>query len=110
MKLSEVAQMVCDPENQPHQYIGDFKGFSKLISGEYVVSEIIEMAIPSLPPDEFCELQRILEMLCNNRHIEYSVVPECSKCIANNCQFTIAVGSKECIGLFRQKDNKEESK
>jgi hypothetical protein len=30
--IHDIAQMVCDTENQPHQYIGDIGGFTKLLN------------------------------------------------------------------------------
>jgi len=39
-KYSELAQMVCDTENQPHQYVGDIEGFEKILKDNLVKSLI----------------------------------------------------------------------
>lgn len=32
--LEAVAKMVCDPENQPHQWVGDYEGFVTYLMNE----------------------------------------------------------------------------
>ena len=30
LTLDRLAQIICDPKNQPHQFVGDYEGFKEL--------------------------------------------------------------------------------
>lgn len=53
--IENIAQMVCDPENQPHQYMGDIDGFTELIKEKIAKNCLADFndAMINIIPEDF---------------------------------------------------------
>lgn len=53
--IENIAQMVCDPENQPHQYMGDIDGFTELIKEKIAKNCLADFndAMIDIIPEDF---------------------------------------------------------
>ena len=64
--LEKIAQMVCDTENQPHQYIGDIEGFTELLKEKIAkncLADFNDAVIDIVPDSDYDKVNAIYNRL-----------------------------------------------
>lgn len=81
--LVEICQALCDPENQPHQWMGDVEGLESVIVDIFGCEKDAEWVLYGTDPDVFYSCTEHLSLMVdentvNISHVEKPFDDKCS--------------------------------